>query len=89
MAAAGKDLLEHIEFQHAECLNQAPGGLEKALKQGYRDQDDLMLVSDADEQWVHPGVWVWVRTGLCSLGYMSGSEKPRSDQIYQDLGASP
>jgi hypothetical protein len=34
----------------AECLNQRAGTLANAIKQGYREQDDLVLASDADEQ---------------------------------------
>mmetsp|Transcript_6395 Transcript_6395/g.17061 ORF Transcript_6395/g.17061 Transcript_6395/m.17061 type:complete len:168 (+) Transcript_6395:75-578(+) len=45
------DLCDYISYQSLECLNQRP---EKpagnALKQGYRDQEDLVLESDADEQ---------------------------------------
>jgi hypothetical protein len=50
MARAAADLLDHIAFNEAECLNGSPGGLEKALKQGYREDDGLVLTSDADEQ---------------------------------------
>ncbi|GLI62682.1 hypothetical protein VaNZ11_005358 [Volvox africanus] len=46
-----KDLLEYIEFSTLECLNEAPNhGAALALKQGYREQDELYLESDTDEQ---------------------------------------
>ena len=46
-----KDLLEHIDFTTLECLNEAPNhGAALALKQGYREQDELFLESDTDEQ---------------------------------------
>ncbi|GLC46093.1 hypothetical protein PLESTB_001033500 [Pleodorina starrii] len=46
-----KDLLEHIDFSSLECLNEAPNhGAALALKQGYREQDELYLESDTDEQ---------------------------------------
>ncbi|KXZ54107.1 hypothetical protein GPECTOR_5g21 [Gonium pectorale] len=46
-----KDLLEHIDFASLECLNHAPGhGADNVLKQGYREQDELYLESDTDEQ---------------------------------------
>ncbi|PNH10353.1 hypothetical protein TSOC_002935 [Tetrabaena socialis] len=46
-----KDLLEHIDWSQLECLNEQ--GLHtatNALKQGYREQDELYLESDTDEQ---------------------------------------
>lgn len=49
--ATGKDLLEFIEFQSLECLNETkPGSVANVLKQGYREDDGLLLESDADEQ---------------------------------------
>lgn len=47
-----KDLLDVIDFQNSEVLNSktANSGLNNCLKQGYRDQDELFLESDADEQ---------------------------------------
>lgn len=46
-----KDLLEHIDFSTLECLNEAPNHVAAlALKQGYREQDELFLESDTDEQ---------------------------------------
>ncbi|KAG2487672.1 hypothetical protein HYH03_013673 [Edaphochlamys debaryana] len=51
MAKEAKDLLEHIDFASLECLNEAPGhGVANVLKQGYREQDELFLESDTDEQ---------------------------------------
>ncbi|PNW70683.1 hypothetical protein CHLRE_17g730250v5 [Chlamydomonas reinhardtii] len=48
---AAKDLLEHIDFSGLECLNEAPNhGVANVLKQGYREQDELYLESDTDEQ---------------------------------------
>ncbi|KAG2454424.1 hypothetical protein HYH02_001444 [Chlamydomonas schloesseri] len=48
---AAKDLLEHIDFSGLECLNEAPNhGAANALKQGYREQNELFLESDTDEQ---------------------------------------
>ncbi|EFJ42379.1 hypothetical protein VOLCADRAFT_109365 [Volvox carteri f. nagariensis] len=46
-----KDLLDHIDFSSLECLNEAPNhGAALAMKQGYREQDELYLESDTDEQ---------------------------------------
>ncbi len=49
MAAAPKDLLESIDWSMTECLN-CKGDPGNALKQGYREQDELYLETDADEQ---------------------------------------
>jgi hypothetical protein len=49
--AAAKDLLDFIDWSQVECLNEDPKHpAANALKQGYREQDDLVLASDADEQ---------------------------------------
>mmetsp|Transcript_14766 Transcript_14766/g.36840 ORF Transcript_14766/g.36840 Transcript_14766/m.36840 type:complete len:172 (-) Transcript_14766:473-988(-) len=50
--AQQKDLLDVIDFNSSEVLNSknANAGLNNCLKQGYRDQDELYLESDADEQ---------------------------------------
>jgi hypothetical protein len=51
MAATQKDLLEYVDSTHIECLNESPKSTAaNCLKSGYRDQDDLCLESDADEQ---------------------------------------
>ncbi|KAE9611968.1 hypothetical protein Lal_00048936 [Lupinus albus] len=45
------DLLDFIDWSSVECLNQSSThSLPNALKQGYREDDDLHLESDADEQ---------------------------------------
>ncbi|GBG70969.1 hypothetical protein CBR_g8269 [Chara braunii] len=45
------DLLDCIDFTSVECLNESPSHtIENALKQGYREADDVYLESDADEQ---------------------------------------
>eukprot|EP00892_Ulva_mutabilis_P000062 jgi/Ulvmu1/10056/UM006_0003.1 len=45
------DLLESIDWSATECLNaSSKRPLDNALKQGYRDDDKLLLESDADEQ---------------------------------------
>eukprot|EP00244_Chara_vulgaris_P010290 TRINITY_DN4679_c0_g1_i4.p1 TRINITY_DN4679_c0_g1~~TRINITY_DN4679_c0_g1_i4.p1 ORF type:complete len:169 (-),score=39.44 TRINITY_DN4679_c0_g1_i4:502-1008(-) len=45
------DLLDCIDFTSVECLNESPSHtVENALKQGYREADDVYLESDADEQ---------------------------------------
>uniref|UniRef100_A0A061S3X8 Pith domain-containing protein n=1 Tax=Tetraselmis sp. GSL018 TaxID=582737 RepID=A0A061S3X8_9CHLO len=45
------DLLDYIDWSSVECLNQQPGKeLSNALKQGYRENDELYLESDTDEQ---------------------------------------
>ncbi|KAH9611438.1 hypothetical protein KSS87_000169 [Heliosperma pusillum] len=45
------DLLEHIDWRSVECLNQSSShSVANALKQGYREDDGLVLESDADEQ---------------------------------------
>ena len=49
--ATGKDLLEFIEWSSLECLNETKqGSVANVLKQGYREDDGLVLESDADEQ---------------------------------------
>lgn len=49
--ATGKDLLEYIELHSLECLNEErQGSVANVLKQGYREDDGLVLESDADEQ---------------------------------------
>lgn len=51
MADKQKDLIEQIDFGHVECLNENPDRpWSYALKQGYREDDGLVLESDADEQ---------------------------------------
>lgn len=50
MARPATDLIGHIAFGSLEVLNAQPGGGEKCLKQGYREDDGLMMTSDADEQ---------------------------------------
>eukprot|EP00798_Chlamydomonas_sp_ICE-L_P004154 gene4154-14252_t len=51
MANSNKDLLDAIDFTCLECLNEKPEkNAANAIKQGYRDQDELFLESDADEQ---------------------------------------
>ncbi|KAM7272407.1 hypothetical protein ACFE04_027070 [Oxalis oulophora] len=45
------DLLDFIDWTSIECLNQNPRHLsENAIKQGYREDEALVLESDADEQ---------------------------------------
>ncbi|XP_073115935.1 PITH domain-containing protein At3g04780 isoform X7 [Elaeis guineensis] len=45
------DLVAFVDWRGVECLNQSTShSLDNALKQGYRDDDDLHLESDADEQ---------------------------------------
>ncbi|XP_030442208.1 PITH domain-containing protein At3g04780 isoform X1 [Syzygium oleosum] len=45
------DLSDFIDWSGVECLNQsATHSLPNALKQGYREDDGLLLESDADEQ---------------------------------------
>ena len=52
-AAYGKDQMTdlegHIAFDKSEVLN-AKGKLDTVLKQGLRDQDTMLLASDADEE---------------------------------------
>eukprot|EP00238_Polyblepharides_amylifera_P002061 CAMPEP_0196586012 /NCGR_PEP_ID=MMETSP1081-20130531/52852_1 /TAXON_ID=36882 /ORGANISM="Pyramimonas amylifera, Strain CCMP720" /LENGTH=169 /DNA_ID=CAMNT_0041907745 /DNA_START=50 /DNA_END=559 /DNA_ORIENTATION=- len=46
-----KDLLEHIDLQHVECLNEDSNKpFDNVLKQGYREDAGLHLESDTDEQ---------------------------------------
>lgn len=48
---AQKDLIDVIDFSRLEALNVTPKTpADNVLKQGYRDQDELLVVSDADEQ---------------------------------------
>ncbi|VFQ85914.1 unnamed protein product [Cuscuta campestris] len=45
------DLLDSINWPEVECLNQKTNRpISYALKQGYREDDGLSLVSDTDEQ---------------------------------------
>ncbi|GAB2287419.1 hypothetical protein Dimus_021796 [Dionaea muscipula] len=45
------DLLDFVDWSGVECLNQSSNhSLSNALKQGYREDDGLILESDADEQ---------------------------------------
>ncbi|GMG99611.1 hypothetical protein Nepgr_001451 [Nepenthes gracilis] len=45
------DLLDFVDWSGVECLNQSSShSLFNALKQGYREDDGLILESDADEQ---------------------------------------
>lgn len=54
---------QHIDFSGLECLNEAPNhGVANVLKQGYREQDELYLESDTDEQ-----VRKCVRSSICEL----------------------
>eukprot|EP00199_Chlamydomonas_sp_CCMP681_P003173 CAMPEP_0119108596 /NCGR_PEP_ID=MMETSP1180-20130426/15311_1 /TAXON_ID=3052 ORGANISM="Chlamydomonas cf sp, Strain CCMP681" /NCGR_SAMPLE_ID=MMETSP1180 /ASSEMBLY_ACC=CAM_ASM_000741 /LENGTH=170 /DNA_ID=CAMNT_0007094225 /DNA_START=41 /DNA_END=553 /DNA_ORIENTATION=- len=48
--ASPKDLTDFIDWSAVECLNQKAGTVVNALKAGYRDQAELFLESDADEQ---------------------------------------
>ncbi len=43
------DLVDEIDWSACEVLN-ATGSLQNVLKQGLRDQEGLLLESDADEQ---------------------------------------
>ena len=47
--AAMVDLVDEIDWSACEVLN-ATGSLQNVLKQGLRDQEGLLLESDADEQ---------------------------------------
>ena len=52
-AAAMTDLVDEIQWSSCECLNlnaASKDGLGRVMKQGLRDQEDLLLESDADEQ---------------------------------------
>ncbi|CDP08529.1 unnamed protein product [Coffea canephora] len=45
------DLLDFVDWSGVECLNQSSThSLPNALKQGYREDEGLVLESDADEQ---------------------------------------
>ncbi|GAB4855402.1 hypothetical protein Ancab_024025 [Ancistrocladus abbreviatus] len=45
------DLIDFVDWSGVECLNQSSShSLSNALKQGYREDDGLILESDADEQ---------------------------------------
>ncbi|KAI5676695.1 hypothetical protein M9H77_07645 [Catharanthus roseus] len=45
------DLLDFVDWSSVECLNQSTThSLPNALKQGYREDEGLVLESDADEQ---------------------------------------
>ncbi|KAL5730972.1 hypothetical protein ACHQM5_003743 [Ranunculus cassubicifolius] len=45
------DLLDFIDWTGVECLNYKPNhSMANALKQGYREDEGLVLESDADEQ---------------------------------------
>mmetsp|Transcript_41999 Transcript_41999/g.50913 ORF Transcript_41999/g.50913 Transcript_41999/m.50913 type:complete len:187 (-) Transcript_41999:568-1128(-) len=45
------DLLTHIDFSHAQCLNEQPSHAHNnSVHQGLREDDGLFLESDADEQ---------------------------------------
>ncbi|KAL0429514.1 UNVERIFIED_CONTAM: PITH domain-containing protein [Sesamum radiatum] len=45
------DLLDFVDWSSVECLNQKNShSLPNALKQGYREDEGLILESDADEQ---------------------------------------
>ena len=45
------DLIDEIEWGSCECLNAvSKDGVGRIMKQGLRDQADLLLESDADEQ---------------------------------------
>ncbi|KAL8166420.1 hypothetical protein V2J09_007919 [Rumex salicifolius] len=45
------DLIDFIDWRGVECLNQKGSHtVPNALKQGYREDDGLILESDADEQ---------------------------------------
>jgi len=45
------DLAEHINWSACECLNRtSKSSIENVLKQGLRDQAEMVLESDADEQ---------------------------------------
>ncbi|XP_071936789.1 PITH domain-containing protein At3g04780 isoform X2 [Coffea arabica] len=45
------DLLDFVDWSGVECLNQSgTHSLPNALKQGYREDEGLVLESDADEQ---------------------------------------
>ena len=47
--AAMVDLVDEIDWSACEVLN-ATGSLQNVLKQGLRDQEGMLLESDADEQ---------------------------------------
>lgn len=45
------DLMDYIEWQSVECLNENPNhSYANAMKQGYREADEIFLESDGDEQ---------------------------------------
>eukprot|EP00310_Coccolithus_braarudii_P015365 CAMPEP_0183334450 /NCGR_PEP_ID=MMETSP0164_2-20130417/3048_1 /TAXON_ID=221442 /ORGANISM="Coccolithus pelagicus ssp braarudi, Strain PLY182g" /LENGTH=195 /DNA_ID=CAMNT_0025503581 /DNA_START=6 /DNA_END=593 /DNA_ORIENTATION=+ len=50
-AAAMVDMQDHVRWSESSCLNKsARSSLENVLKQGLRDQAEMLLESDADEQ---------------------------------------
>lgn len=49
--AQPKDLMEFIDYSCLECLNQNPSHtVANAIKQGYREDDGLLLESDEDAE---------------------------------------
>ena len=47
-AAAMKDLIEFINWSGCEVLNSTKPGVDTVLKQGLRDQPEMIMESDSD-----------------------------------------
>jgi len=79
-----KDLLEHMDLSHAECLNENPQKpLAYAMKQGYREDDGLALESDADEQLlIHIPFTQVVKMHTLCLKAVDGDRAPKVVKLF-------
>lgn len=81
------DLSQHIDWSSVECLNAKPGtSIENVLKQGYREDDALLLQSDTDEQLlVHVPFGQVVRlSGIIIKANGSPSHAPKVVKLFVD-----
>ena len=85
-AAAMLDLADQIQFSACEILN-AKGEIGTVLKQGLRDQAEMIVESDADEQLlIHIAFQTTVKIHSISLNAPSDGRAPKQ---VQDLHGSP
>jgi len=85
-ASAMTDLLEEIDWAACEVLNAvSKDGVGRVMKQGLRDQAELLLESDADEQvrWPQDGA-----TGRHTFGKVARPD-PSHMVLHRDSGFSP
>ncbi|KAL4529264.1 hypothetical protein Ndes2526B_g04093 [Nannochloris sp. 'desiccata'] len=78
------DMLSFVDLRVMEALNAKPDkGLENALKQGYREDDGLVLESDTDEQLlIHLTFNQSVRLSGLVIKSSAGGQAPKIVKLF-------